>query len=45
MQFMTPLCLIVSLFAMSIAHGESGQLKQSLDTAEQTQKWGNKVNR
>lgn len=40
MQLIAPLCLIISLLAMNFAHGESGLLKQSLDTNSKTQKMG-----
>ncbi|GAA6135586.1 DUF3450 domain-containing protein [Oceaniserpentilla sp. 4NH20-0058] len=40
MQIITPLCFIITLFTMASAHGEAGQLKQSLEVAEKTQKMG-----
>jgi len=40
MQLKAPLCLFITLFSIFSVHGESGQLKQSLETAEKTQRMG-----
>lgn len=40
MQIITPLCFIITLFFTASASGETNLLKESLDTAEKTQKMG-----